>query len=728
MHGYGRSSVTLGPAELVPFPAPALAVLPISSFYHVALPALHAEDSVWSLLAHASRILDTSVIETSRYDPFILPSNSYIMSFQRWLRRQQESPLAQHAESMAGSEPPGTAKVPFPDGIEVFHDCRDAEVDIFFVHGLSGNRRSTWTAEGKSDPWPQTLLAPKLARARILTYGYDAYIVRKSVAGNNSLLDHATNLVIDLTEQRRSTHSRSRPIVFVAHSLGGLVCKKAILLSKTSPESHLRDIFDSVRGIAFLGTPHRGSTLAGWADIPATLLGVVKSTNNTLLALLKINGEILQDTHRQFLAMIREQHGSGRRLEVTCFSEELPLRGVGFVVDKGSATMEGYTAATIHGNHMNMVKFASDQENGFKRLLGEIQRWVEPIHVESSESQDRRDDNCYIPQKHSSIHFVGRSELIDRMTAYFRPRGGTERSGRREFIIYGPGGFGKTQLCLSFWRVYWIDASTKASLAEGFHTILNDPECREFGPDPIKVASRWLYKQRQEWLVVLDNADDEDHLHNELNLGGNCSNILITTRNARLRRRVPPHAVIAIGTLSVNDAKQLLWTAGVCHTYKQRTTEVESHLTAIAETLHGVPLALQHAASAILSDYYHPDHKGDVGYHHTLYSAWSLSIDFLEKKSRRELSNLGQDPEANTLYMCPAVELLSLFSFFHHSMISKTIFHRAATHTAENSVSRDNDGLPTSTLDLPTHFVKLTRGIWDSDLFRRSIQALQGHR
>lgn len=35
--------------------------------------------------------------------------------------------------------------------------------------------------------------------ARILTWGYDAYLVHKGVSSSNRLIDHATNLVNDLT-------------------------------------------------------------------------------------------------------------------------------------------------------------------------------------------------------------------------------------------------------------------------------------------------------------------------------------------------------------------------------------------------------------------------------------------------------------------------------------------------------------------------------------------------
>jgi protein SERAC1 len=296
--------------------------------------------------------------------------------FTERLRKKTAAQPEPEAERSRLSSPNRPPIIPFPDGIRVLQECAVATVDVCFIHGLTGNRDSTWTAEGQSQPWPQALLGPRLNKARILTYGYDAYVVRKSVASSNRLIDHSTNLLNDLTTDRASSNNdSSRPIIFVAHSLGGLVCKEAILLSRNNPEVHLKTIFDCTKGIIFMGTPHTGSWIADWAKLPASALGIVKSTNKMLLKILETDDQLLESIQIAFLSMIRDVRESNRRLEVTCFFEELPLPVVGKVVSKESATFAGYNPIRIHANHSDMVKFASAEETGFKRLLGELTRW-----------------------------------------------------------------------------------------------------------------------------------------------------------------------------------------------------------------------------------------------------------------------------------------------------------------------------------------------------------------
>lgn len=302
-----------------------------------------------------------------------------------WLRKtprdslqgtsRPSTPPNPQAYTSTDTRPSENPPIPsFPDGVKALHDCPDATVDICFIHGLTGDRESTWTADGQSAPWPKTLLPPKLEKARILTYGYDAYIVRKGVASSNRLIDYATNLLNDLTTDRVCCNALSRPIIFIAYSLGGLVCKQAVLLVRNNLETHLRGIFDCTKGIVFMGTPYRGAWMADWAKIPASALGLVKSINKSLLEMLRTDNQALELIQVSFWSMIRERQMANQPPEVTCFFEELPLDGVGKVVSKESAALKGYTPITIYANYRDMVKFASAEENGFKRLLGEVVR------------------------------------------------------------------------------------------------------------------------------------------------------------------------------------------------------------------------------------------------------------------------------------------------------------------------------------------------------------------
>src|SRR6186713_2281792 len=165
-----------------------------------------------------------------------------------------ESPI----EPTAAESAPSSVNQ-YPVGIEVLKDPSSPVVDIVFVHGLTGNRDRTWTGPGSSQPWPAILLPEDVQGARISTYGYDADIVSFwGASSRNRIRDHARNLLSDLTDLRENSETTNLPIIFVAHSLGGLVCENALIISNNA-EKHLRRLLECTRAIAFLGTPHCGS-------------------------------------------------------------------------------------------------------------------------------------------------------------------------------------------------------------------------------------------------------------------------------------------------------------------------------------------------------------------------------------------------------------------------------------------------------------------------------------
>ena len=74
---------------------------------------------------------------------------------------------------------------------------------LVFVHGLTGGQLSTWTARSASDPWLQTILPSHVPRARILAFGYDAFVTSlTSIVSTNRVENHAKNLLSTLANYR----------------------------------------------------------------------------------------------------------------------------------------------------------------------------------------------------------------------------------------------------------------------------------------------------------------------------------------------------------------------------------------------------------------------------------------------------------------------------------------------------------------------------------------------
>ncbi|KAI7765536.1 hypothetical protein LZL87_007287 [Fusarium oxysporum] len=530
--------------------------------------------------------------------------------FRSWLRSRSSTPVQQRETESESAHPdfaPSAAQSSFleqsstpvfPDGVEILVDPPDADVDICFVHGLTGNRTSTWTTHGQPAPWPKTLLPPELPKACILTYGYDAYVVSRSVASSNRLIDHARNLLTDLTNDRRRRNASSRPLIFVVHSLGGLVCKEAILLSRNNPSRPRQDFFTHIKGVVFMGTPHKGSWMADWSRIPAKTLGLVKSTNRSLLEVLETNNQYLESIHVRFLSMMREQREAGRQLEVACFFEELPLSTVGKVVSKESATFEGYDPITIHANHANMVKFRSTEENGFKRVVGELTAWKSEIGLTSLEPEISA--------------WTGREGAIAELQRLLF----THPDGQRAALV-GLGGIGKTQIALQLaylvkndsqtyqnYSIIWIPALSLASFEQACTRMTNAFGIeRGGGEDPKETFRDYLNSEKAgKWFLIVDNADNMETLHGTTQEPGgiaqfipDCEHgyVLFTTRSREVADSVAQMNVLQLPEMDEKDAKALLRSSLIEKDQMQDTVLIDKLL----RTLAHLPLAITQASA-----------------------------------------------------------------------------------------------------------------------------------
>mgnify|MGYP007031658834 CR=1 FL=1 len=97
-------------------------------------------------------------------------------------------------------------------------NCEDAIVDICFIHGLSGSCDSTWIYKSKRYLGQKEFLSQIdiFKQARLLTFGYDAYMVRLASGGSsgifvNCLHGHANDLLLDLFQEWKK--SPDRPLI-----------------------------------------------------------------------------------------------------------------------------------------------------------------------------------------------------------------------------------------------------------------------------------------------------------------------------------------------------------------------------------------------------------------------------------------------------------------------------------------------------------------------------------
>jgi hypothetical protein len=268
-----------------------------------------------------------------------------------------------------------------PYGItEVYRPPNGCEVDIVLVHGLGSNSEKAWTAKNGVF-WPKDLLPTALrsATARILVYEY-----KTDLSESSTIHQHAQNLILQLVVDRGRNNNTlmENSIIWVAHSLGGIVVKRALELSNSpssSPSDAIRSIFLSTYSIIFLGTPHTGSLK------PTLKLGLILQTMThavppkqpyaDLLRALQTLIEPVEAINSEFLSMIDRFR--------TCMVYEnletkFPTGDSGLVVDMSSASpqLPGVTCFGIEATHSDMCRYESRNSPGFRNVSLTINSWV----------------------------------------------------------------------------------------------------------------------------------------------------------------------------------------------------------------------------------------------------------------------------------------------------------------------------------------------------------------
>lgn len=135
------------------------------------------------------------------------------------------------------------------------------ELDIVFVHGLGGDCFETWQTDSKTF-WPRWLAA-KYPTCRVFSFGFDSKKLAGFLSGEGASLHDLGSVLADALLSREDAAPR---IVFVCHSLGGLIMKQMLRRCSESADPDYKELGRSVAAVAFLGTPHQGASLATALD------------------------------------------------------------------------------------------------------------------------------------------------------------------------------------------------------------------------------------------------------------------------------------------------------------------------------------------------------------------------------------------------------------------------------------------------------------------------------
>ena len=321
----------------------------------------------------------------------------------------------------------------------------------------------------------------KKYNARVMTYGYRAdNLLSPGEGTTDRILPYANSLIAELCAERELSNAVDRPIIFVCHGFGGILLKRALVLSSTSRAKHIahrRFIYTSTYAILFMGTPHTGMTK------DAILMPMKKKSvgpSQFMLSLLT-HSEMLQDITDQFVPLMKQ-------FSIYYFWEQVATSSGKFnayivAEDSAAPAWDIVDRCGIMSTHSGMVKFASPRDHGYQVVLGALVRCIKAApdtiklrwkHDQQLLSEERKKEaealllpkisrlpssetniavvnELYIVPRRSTNYFTGRNMHAKILRDSFSPIQHSSRGQERKvFVVYGLGGSGKTQFCLKY--------------------------------------------------------------------------------------------------------------------------------------------------------------------------------------------------------------------------------------------------------------------------------------
>jgi hypothetical protein len=225
----------------------------------------------------------------------------------------------------------------------------DQKFDVVFVHGLGDNDVEawqkkdfwlSWLADHKDKPktfWP-SWLADDFNGIQVWMLRYPA---PKFNLGKMAMAipDRAFGILDFLIDKGVG----QREILFVAHSLGGIIVKQLLATSEMHADRRRGAIARATRGVVFLATPHLGSVYATFAKEA----GVASQITQELAK---------DDPWLRFLDEWFAQKSPSFGWDTRAFRETVPMGPMLVVSPSSASSRAGDVATPLDFDHVGIAK------------------------------------------------------------------------------------------------------------------------------------------------------------------------------------------------------------------------------------------------------------------------------------------------------------------------------------------------------------------------------------
>ncbi|XP_052861761.1 protein SERAC1 isoform X1 [Anopheles cruzii] len=222
--------------------------------------------------------------------------------------------------------------------------------------------------------WPMEWLPKDFPNIRVLGLNYESSLSQWSATGcpcekyDGKLQKRASEFLEKLAT---SNVGQDRPIIWVGHSMGGLLIKSIMVQALESSDPRIRRLAENSKVVMFLGTPHRGSSVAKLKQHTSALVWPSVEVRE-----LEENSTQLLHLNKTFLRAI--DHLGPRKPEIISLGEGKPTLLTSFklsihVVPESSARIDAGDFYLTSEDHLNLSKPFCRQSFLYQRLRGAIE-------------------------------------------------------------------------------------------------------------------------------------------------------------------------------------------------------------------------------------------------------------------------------------------------------------------------------------------------------------------